>query len=98
MLRHLTCLGAGKTRQSHQQVFLYRQARENLSPLRHIGDPRLYTLVRFFAVKGRSLPTEGAAFNRDQPHQAFQQRGFPHAVAPQQASHLTDAGLKRQAA
>ncbi len=50
LLRYPAGLGAGEARQPHQQVLFHRQARENLPPLRHVGDAGLHPLVRLARV------------------------------------------------
>ncbi|MCY1184321.1 hypothetical protein D9M73_250040 [compost metagenome] len=45
-----------------------------------------------------AFPIDRAFFGRQQAHQAFEQRGLAHAVAPEQAGDFTDLHVKRQAA
>ncbi len=42
---------------------------------------------------GLAVPFHRTAFDGHQPHQAFEQRGFAHAIAPQEHRHFAGLGL-----
>ncbi|MNP20069.1 hypothetical protein D3C76_1126290 [compost metagenome] len=96
--RHFLGFGAGKARQAHQQVFFHRQPPENLPALGHVGDAGMHPLVWLERSDGFAFPVHRTFLGRQQAHQAFEQGGLAHAVAPQQAGHFADLGVERQAA
>ena len=95
---HFPGLGTGEAGQAHQQVFLHRQAPEDLPVLGHISDPGVNSLVGLERGNGLVLPGHAAFPDGQQTHQALEQCGLAHAVTAQQASDFADFDLKRQAA
>jgi len=83
--------------QAHEQVFFHRQARENFPALGHVADACLGPLM---GGQGSDVPfPEGNApgFGGQQAHEAFEQGGFAHPVAPQEGGHLAHGNFEIQA-
>ncbi|MOA16901.1 hypothetical protein D3C78_1371340 [compost metagenome] len=95
---HFLRFATGKTRQAHQQVFLDGQAAEDLPALGYVGNAGMHSLVRLERSDGFAFPLHRAFPGRQQAHQAFEQGGLAHAVAPEQTGDFTDFHVKRQAA
>ena len=59
------------TRQAHPQVFLHREPRKNLAPLRHIADAGCAPRVRRRGGDVAAVELDAAGLGRHQAHQAF---------------------------
>ena len=71
--------------QAYTQVFLYRQLRKNFTPLWHVPDTDPGPLLGGTLEQIESFKSDAARSSRQQPHDAFQERRLPHAVAAHQA-------------
>ena len=71
--------------QADAQVFLDREMRKNLAPLRNISDADTRAFLGAAFQEVSALESDAARGRRKQPHDAFQQRGLAHAVAAHQA-------------
>jgi predicted nucleic acid-binding Zn ribbon protein len=78
---------AGLSRQADFQVFLDRQQRKDLAALRHIADAERRAPFRRQPMQSPSPSKRSAGADRQQAHDAFQQRGLADAVAAHQAGH-----------
>ncbi|MDT4869713.1 hypothetical protein FQZ97_1047570 [compost metagenome] len=96
-LRHRLGVPGAEAGKPHQQVLFHRQAREYLAALGHIGDAGVHPLVRLETGDGAAFPVHRAFLGRDQAHQAFEQGGLAHAIAPEQAGDLAHLRLEGQA-
>ena len=87
-LRRDRC-AAGLSGQAHAQVVFDGEAGKDFAALRHIANARSGALVGFGVGQVLACQAHTAALDGHQAHQAFEQRGFAHAVAAQQHCDLT---------
>jgi hypothetical protein len=80
--------------QAHAQVFLDREAREDLAALRHEADAGPGAVVGRGLLDRLAFELDAAALDGHQAHQRLQQRGLAHAIAAQQHGDLAEPGLK----
>src|SRR5690606_3233335 len=78
-------------RQADTQILLYRQLREDLAPLRHIANAERGPALRRDSLQRLTVEHQLARSQRQQSHDAFEQRGLAHAVA----THETSASASR---
>ncbi len=71
--------------QADAQVFLDRQLRKNLAPLRHVADAEPRALLGRQLEQIGAVERDAAGRRRQQAHDALEQRGLAHAVAAHQA-------------
>ena len=88
---------AGLGGQAHAQVFLDREAREDLAALRHVADAGADALVRrrvrdVLAVEARCVPVLVGT----RPIRRLEQRGLAHAVAAEQRGDLAGLAPRRR--
>ena len=67
------------------QVLLHRQLREDLASLRHVADAEPCARFGRHLRQLDAIERDRARVRREQPHDALQQGGLAHAVAPHQA-------------
>ena len=70
---------------AHRQVLLDRQAREDLAALRHVADAAAARAGAASARDVLAVEHDAPRADRQQAHQALEQRRLAHAVAPEHA-------------
>ena len=81
--------------QAHREVFLHREAAEDLAPLRHVADAAANALVRRVVRDVGAAEADTAGAHRHDAHQALQQRRLADAVAAE--DHRDLAGCRLEA-
>src|SRR5262249_32609589 len=67
------------------QIFLHGEVKEDLAALRDISDTKLRSPLRRTFHDVDAFESDAAETHRQQSHQAFEQRDFPHSVTSHQA-------------
>ena len=84
--------------QAHRQIFLDRQAGEDLAPLRNVADTAADPLVRRLHADVDAVEVDAARAHGHDAHQAFQQRRLANAVAAEHDRDLAHRRFERDAA
>jgi len=80
--------------QTHRQVFLHREPREDFAALGHEADTGAGALIRRGILNRLAVQLDAAGLDRHQAHQAFEQRRFADPIAPQNDRDLAQRGLQ----
>src|SRR3954470_21202125 len=91
-------VAALQRREPGLQILSDREQREDLAPLRHVGDAEPRAVIRREARHVAPVPEDRALGNRLLPDDGAQERGFAHPVAAEHASDLSGFGGERHAA
>ena len=91
--------GAAHGHLRHLQILFHAQLREELPPLRDVADAECGAALHRLQQKVLRrlicrLPGHAAAHYRQMPHDAVDQRGLAHAVAPEQHGALAARQLQ----
>src|SRR5216684_4039822 len=79
------------------QVLLHRQAREDVPPLRDMGEPERDQRLRLVALDGRAIEDDRAALRPDEAGDDAQSGGLAGAVRAEERDDLALAHLQRDA-
>ncbi len=71
-----------------EQILLDSQVRDNLPPLRHIGQPALGSDIGLPVCNIGAVKRDGAAFDRKQTRQGLQRRGLADPVPTHEAHYF----------